>query len=112
MPKNDYNSIFFPAFCKAHGLPLPVAEYQFAKHLKRKWRIDWYFEVNGKKVALEVEGGVWTSGRHTRGSGFIKDMEKYNTAATEGIFLLRVTPNDLCTLNTVKMIKQTLCIII
>jgi hypothetical protein len=46
-------------------------------------------------IALEVEGGVWTRGRHTRGKGFLGDMEKYNAAALGGWCVLRVTPDRL-----------------
>ena len=46
----------FTNLCKKFKLPEPTAEYQF--HLKRKWRIDYFFEneVNGLRLALEVEG--------------------------------------------------------
>lgn len=40
-------------------------------------------------IAVELEGGVWTGGRHTRGSGFIADCEKYNRAAAMGYFVFR-----------------------
>lgn len=56
-----------------------VREYKF--HPVRKWRFDFAF---ADMVAVEIEGGIWTRGRHTRGSGFIKDCEKYNTAAALG----------------------------
>ena len=74
----------------------------------RQWRIDYYFEANGRRVALEVEGGIWTQGRHTRGSGFKRDMEKYNTLTAAGIMLLRTTPKDLLTSQTFELIKKTL----
>jgi very-short-patch-repair endonuclease len=68
-----------------------VKEYKF--HDTRRWRVD--FAHPGKKLAIEVEGGVWTQGRHTRGSGFVKDMEKYNELAIYGFALLRIQPNDI-----------------
>jgi hypothetical protein len=37
---------------------------------------------------------VWTRGRHTRGAGFIKDIEKYNAAAIAGYRVLRCTPKQ------------------
>jgi hypothetical protein len=40
-------------------------------------------------VAMECEGAVWTGGRHTRGSGFVADCEKYNEAARLGWFVFR-----------------------
>jgi len=55
----------------------------------RKWKFDWAFPRY--KVALEQEGAVWKQGRHTRGSGFVKDLEKYNTATILGWRVLRVT---------------------
>ena len=74
-----------------HGLPEPVLEHRF--HPVRRWRFDiaWADHM----IALEVEGGVWTGGRHTRGSGFMKDMEKYNTAAAMGWIVLRAVPRML-----------------
>lgn len=72
------------------------------------WRIDWYFEANDRKVALEVEGGVFTGGRHTRATGFMGDMEKYNAMAVRGILLLRTTPDKLLTTQTIELVKQAL----
>jgi hypothetical protein len=57
-------------------------------------------------VALEVEGGVWTGGRHTRGAGFLKDVEKYNRAAVLGWRLLRVTPDKLVSFGTFEMLRE------
>ena len=30
------------------------------------------------KIAIEYEGSIFTSGRHTRGKGYHRDCEKYN----------------------------------
>ena len=49
-----------------------VAEYRF--HNSRKWRADFCNPLY--KIIVEIDGAVWSNGRHTRGSGFIKDMEK------------------------------------
>ena len=56
----------------------------------RNFRFD--YAVPMEKVGIEIDGGVWTQGRHTRGSGFIRDMEKLNLAAIEGWAVLRFTP--------------------
>ena len=77
--------------CRAAGLPEPIPEYKF--HHARRWRADYCWPIH--KVIVEVEGGVWTEGRHTRGSGFVKDMEKYNAAALLGFYVLRYTPQQL-----------------
>lgn len=84
-------SVTFDQQCRLAGLPEPMAEYRF--HDKRKWRVDWCFVA--EKVALEVEGGAWVGGRHTRGAGFLKDCEKYNTLACLGYRLIRVTPQQI-----------------
>ncbi len=47
------------------------------------------------RVAVEVEGGAFIQGRHSRGAGFLKDMEKYNTLACLGYRLIRVTPRQM-----------------
>lgn len=83
--------IDFARQCQALGLPVPVPEYRF--HPTRKWRLDYAWP--DRRLALEVEGGIWMRGRHTRGSGFRKDMEKYNTLAIAGWRLLRVCPADV-----------------
>lgn len=91
--------------CAAAGFPVPVPEYQFAKHLElaqlklinqvkpRKWAVDWAWPE--QKLALEVEGGIFIQGRHARGAGMVKDMEKYNALACLGFRLLRVTPEHV-----------------
>jgi hypothetical protein len=42
-------------------------------------------------VGVEIEGGEWIYGRHNRPEGFMKDCEKYNTAAIMGWKVLRFT---------------------
>lgn len=68
-----------------------MSEYRF--HPKRKWRFD--YAVPAMKIAIEIEGGLWVSGRHNRPVSMIKDFEKYNEAAMCGWRLLRYTPQQL-----------------
>lgn len=74
----------FALHCKAHGLA-PVREHKF--HPSRRWKFDFAFP--DRMCAVECEGAVWTNGRHTRGSGFVADLEKYNAAAALGWFVFR-----------------------
>ena len=67
-----------------------VKECKF--HPIRKWRWDWADIKN--KIAIEIQGGVWIGGRHTSGSGFVKDMEKYNAGVLCGWKLLAYTPEQ------------------
>lgn len=70
-----------------------VREYRF--HATRRWRFD--YAAPSLRVALEVEGGVWTGGRHISPNGFLGDVEKYNAAALLGWVVLRTTPDRLMT---------------
>lgn len=81
----------FLALCEQEGLPRPVPELQF--HPGRRWRFD--FAWPSKLLAVEVDGGVFSGGRHTRGAGFIEDQRKLNAAAVLGWRVLRVTPDRL-----------------
>jgi very-short-patch-repair endonuclease len=81
----------FILLAKANKLPIPEKEYRFCP--ERRWRFDYaYPDV---KIAIEQEGGAYSGGRHTRGSGFIKDMEKYNKAVMLGWRVLRYTPDQM-----------------
>jgi len=71
-----------------------VAEYRFAP--PRKWRFD--FANPQRQIAIEIEGGVYTRGRHTRPTGFLRDIEKYNTATLQGWRVLRCTPQTFAEL--------------
>ena len=80
-----------------------VREFQF--HPTRKWRFD--YAMPALKVAVEVDGGVWTGGRHINPTGYINDMEKLNTAASMGWLVLRITTDDRFASKTYDLIKKT-----
>lgn len=77
----------FSLHCRAefHPVNLPVREFRF--HEKRMWKFDFAWPEH--KLAVEIEGGVFKAGRHSRGAGYEKDAEKYNTAAKMGWTVLR-----------------------
>lgn len=72
---------------KHHGIPF-AREVRF--HKIRRWRFDFVI-CPIRKIAVEVEGGTFTGGRHTRPIGYAADLEKYNTAALMGWSVLRYT---------------------
>lgn len=76
---SDTSSDMFTALCLSELGINVVKEYRFCQ--RRKWRFD--YAAPQHRVALEVEGGVWSRGRHTRPQGFLGDMEKYNTCYSE-----------------------------
>ena len=90
---------------KDAGLPNPILEYKFCE--QRKWRGDFVW-LEPRKVLLEIEGGIWSQGRHTRGKGFTNDCEKLNTASLQGFLVLRVTKYHLISGDALKWLKLAL----
>lgn len=93
---------------KLCGLPEPQREYHFARDVVgdgrglrkrladaelKDWRFD--FAWPDRKLAVEIEGGTWSGGRHVRGSGFEDDCRKYNAAVRFGWRVLRYTSDML-----------------
>ena len=79
------------AHCRIEYLPYPVPEYRF--HPRRKWTLDLAWP--DCRIAIEVQGGIWTKGKHGRGKGIAKDHEKINVAQTMGWTVLQVTPAQI-----------------
>lgn len=85
---------------------LPPAEREWRFHPTRMWRFDFCWP--GRRLALEVEGGVWARGRHTRGSGYTKDLEKYNAAAMLGFRVLRFTTDQVKDGSAIALLREAL----
>src|SRR5690242_7370037 len=94
----------FLKLCAAKGLPVPIPEYRFAP--PRRWRFDYAWR--DALLALEVDGGIWVQGRHSRGSGLLKEHEKFNRAACLGWRVVRVTPATLCSPSTFALLRAAL----
>ena len=82
---------------------LRVAGYDVQTEVRfatpRRWRIDVTATrpQGTRKLAIEIDGGVWIQGRHTRGTGVEKDNEKIAHIAMQGWLFLRVTPQQVKT---------------
>lgn len=74
-------------------LPAWVEEHQFAVSIGRRWRFD--FAWPDRMLAVEIDGGAFSGGRHTRGTGFVEDCRKLNAATLMGWRVLRFTSGDL-----------------
>jgi very-short-patch-repair endonuclease len=72
---------------KVIGLAEPKREYKF--HPTRKWRLD--FAWDEKKIGVEIQGGTYKGGRHTRALGYRNDREKINNATLLGWRILEFT---------------------
>jgi len=88
-PAPDYSAFF--AELVAAGAPAPKLEHRF--HPRRRWRFDAAFVK--QRVALEIDGGLWTAGRHSRGSGRMADMEKLSEAAILGWRVVYASPAEI-----------------
>ena len=72
----------------------------------RRWRAD--FAIPAHRILIEVEGGTWTAGRHSRGKGFDLDCEKYNTATLMGWRVLRYSTGMVISGEAIAQIMQAL----
>lgn len=94
----------FDQLCKAAGLPVPVAEHRFAA--PRRWRFDWAWLE--PRVALEIQGGLFTGGRHSRGPALLQEHEKLNRAAALGWRVVFVIPRQCVTGEAVLLVEAAL----
>ena len=94
----------FTVLCRSDLNVDCVKEFKF--HPKRRWRFD--YAIPEYRIALEVGGGVWTGGRHTRPQGFLGYLEQYNTATLMGWRVFRMTPDDLLRTATLNLLKSAI----
>jgi hypothetical protein len=88
--KPDYRA--FDAMCEKHGIPVPKHEYAFAKSIGRNFRFDHCWN---EWLALEVQGGIWTGGRHVRGAALLDEHEKLRYAVLLGYSVIFCTPKEV-----------------
>lgn len=70
------------------GLPEPVRQSNEPwAGSGRKFKADFFWPQFG--LVVEVDGGTWNGGRHTRGSGFESDCTKQAIAVANGYAYLR-----------------------
>jgi hypothetical protein len=65
---------------------------EFCPIPNRKFRADFFLKKYN--VLIEIEGGIWNQGRHTRGFGYANDVRKYNDFILAGYKLIRFTSDD------------------
>lgn len=57
----------------------------------RQWRFD--YAKPQLMLAIEIEGGGYSRGRHSDGKGFERDLEKYLCAQVDGWQVIRISYN-------------------
>jgi len=80
----------------------PKLESEFRFHPSRRWRAD-YAHLESRTL-IEIEGGVWSGGRHNRGQGFVADAEKYFEAALGGWRVVRLVSPQLTLENMQRLV--------
>jgi hypothetical protein len=100
-----YDKKIVSAYYTQQGLPRPEFEVRFHPTRKFLWDIAWTKE----KVAIEVQGGIyWKGTGHNSISGLKRDYEKHNLAVMDGWKILYVLPEDVCMLDTIRMIQAVM----
>lgn len=102
MPKSELEELL-ALLIRAEGLPEPEREYRFCK---RRWRFDFAYPEH--KIGIEVQGGIYSRGAHSRGRGLERDYEKLNTAQILGWRVLQVSGKMIDDGSAIEMIKQLL----
>ena len=82
----------------------------------RKWRADFgVYEAVGRGnpwgprvLLVEIDGGAFIGGRHSRGTGVEADAEKQSAAAILGYRVVRLTPKQVEDGRGLQWIKQAL----
>jgi hypothetical protein len=72
---------------RAVGIPFE-REVVLPELKPRRWR--WDFVIG--RLLVEVQGGTWVGGKHSRGPGQQNDAEKQNSAVVSGFTVLTVMP--------------------
>lgn len=66
----------------------PALEKEVRFDPDRQWRADYLHRPT--MTLIELDGGVYNKGRHTRGAGFVEDCFKLNSAALHGYGVIRI----------------------
>ena len=88
-----------------HGIPLGEAQYRFVPG--RLYRFDRAWPAP-HMVAVEIQGGLWVNGAHSRGSGVERDCVKLSIAAALGWRVLPISQAMIEDGTAVQLIAQAL----
>ena len=96
---------------RALGLPEPEREVRF-DYTQRRVDFAWPSQEGDYQgpagVAVEIMGGTWSGGRHTRGKGYEDDCRKGNAAGLRGWTVLRFTGDMVKSLEAAQTVKEAL----
>lgn len=72
----------------------------------RRWRFD--FAILPSRLAIEVQGGVHSGGRHARGAGIEAECEKFAHAAAAGWRVIPVTGGQVKSGKAIQWVKAAI----
>ena len=90
--------------CKAVNLPEPVRELKF--HPVRRWRFDLAWP--DEKLAVEIQGGIWLQGHHSRGKVISDDCEKMAHELMLGWRVMPVVPAQVTSGEALQWLERIL----
>lgn len=88
----------------ASGLPMPDREVRLIPG--RRFRSD--FVWPDARIVVEVDGGIWSGGRHTTGAGYTRDAEKNNLLTLAGWRVFHVTRGHIRSGQAVEWLRQAM----
>jgi len=87
---------------RAAQLPEPERQFRFGP----RWIVDFGFPP--EQVLIEVQGGSWIGGRHTRGKGYADDCRRLHRAQMLGWHMIFVTGDMIQSGEALQMIEEAL----
>jgi len=96
----------FLAWLANSGFPAAQWELKFDTENDRDWRFDWAWPE--AKVALEIQGGTFVNGRHSRGPALRKEYEKLNAAIVQGWVVIHTLAGEVMTNATARTLRRLL----
>lgn len=90
MATNKYHALVC-ALCRREGWEQPESELRLIPGRKFQCDLVW----QSARLVVEVNGGAFIGGRHSRGMGQIKDWEKLNLLTLAGWRILQVSPKGV-----------------
>ena len=90
----------------AAGLPAPEREAVLVPN--RRYRADFAWSDEGLRLVVEVQGGTFRGGRHTRGAGYESDCEKLALLTLQGYRVLWVTGRQVRSGQALRWIQDAL----
>lgn len=85
---------------------LPLGQTQYPVVVGRQFKFDRAWP--NQRVAVEVQGGLWVAGAHSRGSGVERDCIKLSIAAAVGWRVLPISKAMIESGEAIALIRQAL----